>query len=70
MKERRLRQIAVRVPDATYRKLKALVALSETSQADVLTRAVDDLFASLSPVDRRLAKALANRSRQLATERR
>ena len=52
------RQIAARVPEGVHRQLRALTAVLNTSQADVLTRALTALELTLPPARRRLVREL------------
>ena len=56
-------QVTARVPEADYRLLRALSAALQTSQAEVLTRGLAALNASLAPDVRRVVKALVARPR-------
>jgi hypothetical protein len=56
-------QVTARVPEADYRLLRALSSALQTSQAEVLTRGLMALNASLSPDVRRVVKALVTRPR-------
>ena len=55
-----MRQISARLPDDAHAQLKALSAVLGVSQADVITRALAALDASL-PEPQRLAVALRRR---------
>ena len=56
-----MRQISARVPDDTHTQLKALGIVLQTSQAEVITRAVAALEASLPESDQRLVSLLRKR---------
>jgi len=58
------RQIAARVPDATYAQLRALTAVLDTSQAEVLARALGALEATLSPPQRNALRLLTHERRR------
>jgi predicted transcriptional regulator len=55
------RQIAARVPDESHRRLKALAVVLNTSQADVLTRALSALEQTLLPRQRRIVRMLVGK---------
>jgi hypothetical protein len=52
-------QIGARVPEPTYRQLRALAAVLGTSQADVLARALQALQHTLPPDQQSVVKLLA-----------
>lgn len=54
-------QISARLPATTYGQLKALAAVLQVSQAEVITRAFDALEASLPDTERRLVAMLRQR---------
>ena len=56
-----MRQISARLPDETCAQLKALSVVLQTSQADVLARAISALEQALSETDQRLATLLRKR---------
>ena len=56
-------QIAARVPAATHASLRVLSAILESSQAEVLTRALAALATSLSPAQARAYRLLLARHR-------
>jgi len=56
-----MRQISARLPDETCAQLKALSVVLQTSQADVLARAIAALEQSLGETDQRLATLLRKR---------
>jgi hypothetical protein len=58
-----MRQISARIPDDAHSQLKALSAVLGASQADVMTRALVALDASLPEPERR-AVALRQRGMQ------
>ena len=60
-------QIAARVPDEIHRQLKALAMVLNTSQADVLTKALSALQQTLPPAQRRVVRALIGKERQNAS---
>jgi hypothetical protein len=47
-------QISARLSEETYAQLKALAAVLQVSQADVIARGFDALERSLSPAEQRL----------------
>ena len=49
-----MRQISARLSEDTYAQLKALAAVLQMSQADVIARGFDALERSLSPAEQRL----------------
>jgi hypothetical protein len=57
-------QIAARVPSPTYHSLRALSSILDTSQADVLTRALDALAATLTPAQKRAFRAVTQARRE------
>lgn len=56
-----MRQISARLPDETCAQLKALSVVLQTSQADVIARAISALEQALSETDQRLATLLRKR---------
>ena len=56
-------QIAARVPPETYALLKALASLLQLSHADVLTRALDALEASMTSDERRALRIVRRREK-------
>jgi hypothetical protein len=56
-----MRQISARIPDETYAQLKALTAVLQISQADVIGKAVDALERSLADAETRLVRLLRKR---------
>lgn len=56
-------QIGARVPEPTYRQLRALAAVLGTSQADVLTRALQALQRTLPSDQQSVVKLLTRRTR-------
>jgi predicted DNA-binding protein len=56
-----MRQISARLPDETCAQLKALSVVLQTSQADVIARAIAALEQALSETDQRLATLLRKR---------
>ena len=56
-----MRQISARLPDETCAQLKALSVVLQTSQADVIARAISALEQALSETDQRLAALLRKR---------
>ena len=54
-------QISARLAPETYAQLKALSAVLQVSQADVIMRGFDALQSSLSPDERRLVALLRKR---------
>ena len=56
-----MRQISARIPDDTYTQLKALTVVLQTSQADVIARAVLTLEQSLGEAEMRLVRLLRKR---------
>jgi hypothetical protein len=56
-----MRQISARIPDETYAQLKALTAVLQISQADVIGKAVDALERSLADAESRLVRLLRKR---------
>jgi len=56
-----MRQISARLPDETCAQLKALSVVLETSQADVIARAIAALEQALSETDQRLVTLLRKR---------
>ena len=59
-------QIAARVPGPTYESLRALASVLGASQADVLSRALDALAATLSPEQSRAYRLLTGARRRAA----
>jgi hypothetical protein len=58
------RQIGARVPESTYRQLRALTAVLATSQADVLGRALQALQKTLPSDQQSVVKLLIRRGRR------
>jgi hypothetical protein len=58
-----MRQISARIPDDTYAQLKALTAVLQVSQADVIGKAVEALERSLGDGEIRLVRLLRKRDR-------
>jgi hypothetical protein len=54
-------QISARLADETYAQLKALAAVLQVSQAEVITRGFDALERSLDPSAQRLVSMLRRR---------
>ena len=57
-------QISARLSPDTYKQLKALSAILQISQADVIARGFDALQASLPASERRLVTLLRKRDQQ------
>jgi hypothetical protein len=56
-----MRQISARLPDETCAQIKALSVVLQTSQAEVIARAIAALEQALSETDQRLATLLRKR---------
>ena len=56
-----MRQISARLPDETCAQIKALSVVLQTSQAEVIARAIAALEQALSETDQRLAALLRKR---------
>jgi hypothetical protein len=54
-------QISARLSDDTYAQLKALVAVLQVSQAEVISRGFDALERALGPAEQRLVALLRKR---------
>jgi hypothetical protein len=56
------RQITARVPDDTYALLRALTALRQVSQAELLTEALEQVAAGLTSDERKALRVLQQRA--------
>jgi hypothetical protein len=56
-----MRQISARLSEETYAQLKALAAVLQMSQADVIAKGFDALERSLSPAEQRLLTLFSKR---------
>jgi hypothetical protein len=56
-----MRQISARLPDETCAQIKALSVVLQTSQAEVIARAIAALEQALSETDQRVATILRKR---------
>lgn len=57
-----MRQISARVPDDTYKLLRALASLQQLSQAEVLTRVLGEYAAAQPLPTRKLLRELVKRT--------
>jgi hypothetical protein len=58
-----MRQISARLSDESYAQLKALTVILQTSQADVIARALQTFEHSLGDNEQRLLRLLRTRHR-------